>query len=141
MALDLSSLKKAVTSLEAAVGIAISKQQMAGFNNNQKNVLRAGVIHNFEFTYELCWKFIQRWLKDNRAEVDVDLPRTRKDLFRAAAQAGLIGDPLPWFEYASARNLTSHVYDEDKAALVFEAALRFASEARDFLGRLEKVND
>jgi nucleotidyltransferase substrate binding protein (TIGR01987 family) len=138
MVLDLSSLQKAVDSLERAIKVAAGQ---AGSGKDQEEVLRAGVIQNFEFTYELCWKFMQRWLKENQSKGDVELPRTRKELFRMAAQYGIISDPLPWFEYGDARNLTAHTYDLDKAEIVFKQALRFSGDAKYLLIQLEKHND
>lgn len=55
--------------------------------------LRAGVIQNFEVAYEQCWKFIERWIRENRAPENADHPRSRKELFRMAARHGLISDP------------------------------------------------
>ena len=140
MPLDLSSLKKAVYSLERTVRVACSDTKMKSLDQDQQYAIRAGVIQNFEFTYELCWKFIQRWLKENLPQDSSDLPRTRKDFFRVAAQRKLIGDPLPWFEYGDARNLTSHTYSEDKAEIVFQAAVHFVPEAKSLLRELERNN-
>lgn len=108
---------------------------------DQEEVIRAGVIQNFEFTYELCWKFMQRWLKDNQNREEAGLPRTRKELFRMAARYELIKDPLPWFEYGDARNLTAHTYNEDKAEIVFKQAVQFVDDARYLLEQLERLND
>ena len=58
-----------------------------------------------------------------------------------AARARLVDDPLPWFDYAKARNITSHVYDDTKAQEVYETALRFAADARRLLVALEQAND
>ena len=91
-------MQKALKSFESAVNAACSEERMACLEDDQKDAIRAGVIQNFEFTYELSWKFMQRWLRDNQIK-DVDLPRTRKDLFRLAAQSGLIEDPVQWFAY------------------------------------------
>lgn len=140
MALDLTSLKKAISSLKKALNVATSKK-MDALGEDEQEVIKAGVIQNFEFTYELCWKFIQRWIRKNRAPEDADYPRTRKELFRMAARHTLIEDPLPWFDYGDARNMTAHTYDEDKAQVVYEAAIRFVSDAQYLLGRLEAMND
>ncbi|MDI6794112.1 MAG: nucleotidyltransferase substrate binding protein [bacterium] len=140
MALDLTSLKKAIFSLKKALNVATSKK-MDALGEDEQEVIKAGVIQNFEFTYELCWKFIQRWIRKNRAPEDADYPRTRKELFRMAARHTLIEDPLPWFEYGDARNMTAHTYNEDKAQVVYEAAIRFVSDAQYLLGRLEAMND
>lgn len=140
MNLDLTSLKNAVVSLERSVRVASSSEKMAMLDQDQKDTIRAGVIQNFEFTYELSWKFMQRWLRINQNLDETLLPRTRKDLFRLAARQGLVRAPEPWFEYGDARNLTSHAYSEEKAKIVFQAALKFAADADYLLKQLEARN-
>ena len=141
MSLDLTSLAKAVDALEAAVKVAGDAAFMSKLSREQSDTIRSGVVQSFEFTYELCWKFIQRWLKENQSLEEAALPRTRKDLFRMAARHGLLEDAEPWFEYGDARNMTSHTYDRDKARTVAEVAGRFASDARALLTRLESMHD
>lgn len=141
MALDLTSLEKAVESMKAAANVASDKGFMSRLSAEQSDTVRAGVIQNFEFTYELCWKFIQRWLKENKHLEEADLPRTRKELFRMAARHGLIDHPERWFDYGNARNITAHIYDANKARVVYEAATRFVADAKAFLDRLERMND
>jgi len=138
--LDLSSLQKAVNSLEALLERAQDKAFMDNLDDIVQNGIRAGVIQNFEFTFELCWKFIQRWIRLNSSPEDAE-PRTRKDLFRMAARYGLITDPILWFDYAEARNLTSHTYDENRAQEVFAAAVNFIGEAKYLLAQLGARND
>jgi nucleotidyltransferase substrate binding protein (TIGR01987 family) len=141
MKLDLSSLRKAVESLEKTSKVANDRGFMAKLNPDQADTIRAGVIQNFEFTYEVCWKFIQRWIRQNMTPEDADYPRTRKELFRMAARYGLIADPLLWFAYGDARNLITHTYDEEKAESVYEIALKFIADAKYLLERLEEHND
>ncbi|MHC4203648.1 MAG: nucleotidyltransferase substrate binding protein [Planctomycetota bacterium] len=141
MKLDLSSLRKAVDSLEKTLKVAENKILAAELNNDVKDAIRAGVIQNFEFTYELCWKFMRRWLKENADVEEAEYPRTRKELFRLAARFGLIKEPLSWFSYSDARNLTSHTYDEDKAETVYQTAVGFSGDARYLLDRLQEHND
>lgn len=140
MPLDLSSLKKAVTSLENTLNVAENPEFMEKLNDIQRNAFKSGVVQNFEFTYELSWKFIQRWIRLNKTPEDAE-PRTRKDLFRIAARFGLIKDPLPWFKYAEARNMVSHTYDQEKADEVFNAATEFIHDAKHLLSQLEALND
>jgi nucleotidyltransferase substrate binding protein (TIGR01987 family) len=141
MPLDLSSLRKAVDAFEKTLKVSNDQTFMAGLTDDQKEAIRAGVIQNFEVAYEMCWKYIQRWLKENAAASETEYPRTRKELFRLAAQYGLINDPQPWFSYGEARNLTSHTYNEAKAEAVFEVAGEFLNDARILLERMEKRND
>ncbi len=140
MALDLSSLKQALTSLKTAVSVVESAQENDEFSTDMIDTIKAGVIQNFEFSYELCWKFIQRWIRINKTPEEAN-PHTRKDLFRLAARYGLIDSPVKWFEYGEARNITAHTYNKEKADIVFEAALRFLDDARYLFNQLEKYND
>ncbi|OGS03658.1 MAG: nucleotidyltransferase [Elusimicrobia bacterium RIFOXYB12_FULL_50_12] len=139
MALDLSSLKKAVNSLNIAIKV-VSSVNKKTIPKNQKDVLRAGVIQNFEFTYELCWKFMKRWLETNGEGASVD-GATRKEIFRIAAEKQLIGDVAKWFEYTQARNETAHTYDNNTANEVFRKAKAFLKDAKKLLKELESKND
>ncbi|HOX39590.1 MAG TPA: nucleotidyltransferase substrate binding protein [Candidatus Brocadiia bacterium] len=140
MDLDLTSLQKAVKSLEDTVAVARDLEFMSELNEFQQNAVRAGVIQNFEFTFELCWKFMRRWVHLNTPLAEAD-PLTQKALFRAAAREGLIEDPVRWFAYSDARNATSHTYDGAVAREVFEMAAQFLGDAKRLLDQLERHND
>ena len=97
--------------------------------------MRDAIIQRFEYTYELAWKLIKRALEIEDADAEEDM-LTKKDLFRKAAEAGLITDPEVWFEYHKARNLTSHAYDEVKADQVYAAAQKFPASVHELLNQL-----
>ena len=137
--LNTSSLKKAIDALTRSLNIVGKRQKEMG--DDLFETVKAGVIQNFEVAYELSWKFIQRWIKENRTPEDATHPRTRKDLFRLAARLELIKDPLPWFTYGDARNLTSHTYDGKKADIVYQAAESFLEDAKYLLEQLDSHND
>lgn len=141
MSLDLSSLRQGIASLDRAVALTLAKMSSTGTPADEIELMKAGVVQNFEFTYELCWKFIQRWIRENRTPEEADHPRSRRDLFRRAASSGLIADPLPWFTYSDQRNLTSHTYNQETAQAVFETAIRFLPDAKLLYARLEASND
>ena len=138
--LDLSSLKNAIDSFERTLNVACCDKKMRDLDNDQKDAIRAGVIQNFEFTYELCWKFIKRWLDNNLGSARVD-GVARRELFRLGAEHRLISDVGAWMVYHDARNETSHTYNNAKAEEVFEIAKKFFPDAKSFLTNLEKVND
>jgi len=133
-------MEKAVASLRNAVTVVQSSEANERFSNQVLVTLKAGVIQNFEFTYEISWKMIQRWIRINLSPEDAE-PRTKKDLFRIAADRGLILDPLRWFEYTEARNITTHTYDQSKAEQVVKAAIRFLDDAESLLAELDSRND
>jgi len=118
MALDLSGLKKAMSSFEKAVKVVSQDEQMAMLNEDQKEVIRAGIIQNFECTYELCWKFMKRWLGNSLGGLIVD-GVTRRELFRYTAEHQLIEDVDFWMEYHDACNEVAHTYNEKTAEDVF----------------------
>ena len=140
MALDLTSLDKAVATLKRAVTEAGSSEFMDRLTDVQREIVRAGVIQNFEFTYELCWKFMKRWLERNLGSSHVD-GVSRRELFRLAMEHHLIQDSAIWFDYHEARNKTAHTYDEETAMAVFTVATQFLGDAGKFLKALVARND
>ncbi|CAL7962991.1 Nucleotidyltransferase [Gammaproteobacteria bacterium] len=139
MILDLTSLRKAVASLERAIRVS-SAQTKDQAGSDQEEVVRAGVIQNFEFTYEICWKFIRRWLEININDAAID-GMSRKELFRLAAESRLINNVEDWFFYHKARNETSHAYNMETAQNIYLTSLRFVSDAKALLQVLESKND
>ena len=139
MALDLSSFKKAVASLDRALKVA-SSDKFDDRSEDEQEVIKAGVIQNFEFTYELCWKFMKRWLEQNMGATYVD-GITRRELFRLSVESNLITDVDQWMEYHNARNETSHTYDRDAADEIFQVAKTFVSDARMLMEAIEEKND
>jgi nucleotidyltransferase substrate binding protein (TIGR01987 family) len=137
MSLDLSGLEKAVESLERTLNL-IGSAPLNGAGQDVAEAIRAGAIQNFEVAYELCWKYIQRWLRLNTPSEEAEFPHTRKDLFRLAARHGLISAPEPWYAYGEARNLSSHTYNEEMAADVLKTAAAFVKDARYLLERLRE---
>ncbi len=121
--------------------MAAAERDLARAKPDLQETIRAGVVQNFEVAYELCWKFMQRWLRENRGAQETDSLRTRKDVFRMAARFGLIPDPTPWFEFAEARNLTTLTDDAEQAVAAYETARRFLPHAEQLLQRLESKND
>jgi nucleotidyltransferase substrate binding protein (TIGR01987 family) len=140
MALELGSLKKAVASLERAWNFSQNRLAQKGVGPEEAEVIRAGVVQNFEFTYELCWKFMKRWLELNLTPGMME-GITRKQLFRFAAENRLIDDYDQWVLYHDLRNKTSHIYDLETANFIFEQTGMFARDAKTFLAALEARND
>jgi len=139
MNLDLSPLKEAITALGQALDFS-NAPLMETFSEPQRNTVRAGVIQSFEFTYELAWKFMKRWLEHNLGSTYVD-GVTRKQLFRLAAEHHLIDDVPAWFNYHNARNRTSHTYDHAVAMEIYEVIPGFLEDVQLLLKNLEEKND
>ena len=127
MRIDLTSLRKALVSLNRAI------ERSRGAPGDEE--LRDAVIQRFEYSMDLSWKMVQRVMKAEGAN-EATL-RTKRDLFREGAKAGIIDDPERWFSWLEARNETSHTYSAEVAERVYLKAQEFAPEAGILLGRLE----
>jgi nucleotidyltransferase substrate binding protein (TIGR01987 family) len=67
-----------------------------------------GLIHRFEYTFELAWKCLQDLLQE-RGYANVRGPRPVSE---QAFQDGLVTNGPVWMQMLKARNETTHLYDE-----------------------------
>lgn len=72
--------------------------------NNE--LLRAGLIQSFEFTFELAWKTMKDKLE--AGGIEVNLPR---ETIQEAFQAKFITNGEVWLDALKKRNEMSHLYD------------------------------
>jgi nucleotidyltransferase substrate binding protein (TIGR01987 family) len=70
-----------------------------------------GLIQIFEYTYELAWKTLQDFLR-LKGYVDIAGPNP---VIHQAFQDGYITDGNAWKKMKTARELSSHTYDESTA--------------------------
>lgn len=127
------ALKSALASLDRLVQFALSKDERTSAPV-EFEAARMAVIQAFEFTYELCWKQMKRWMEFNYSASGME---SRRELYRRAAEYKLIQDVDKWMEFHGARNQTSHTYDGSIAEDVFAAACEFLPYGKDFFSRLE----
>lgn len=123
-------LEKAMKQLEAGISQSSS--------DPLNDLMRDGVIQRFEFTMDLCWKLLQRYLKEV-VQVDEASIRSKKDLFREAARIKIIADAEAWIGHYEARNETSHVYDTERAEKVFNRVPQFFEDAKHLLEQLKNA--
>ena len=140
MAIDLSPLEDAVMQLEEALEIYDS--ELALSDPRFKRHLRAAVIQAFEFTYELSFRMLRRYLElasPNPAEID---SLVFNEIIREAYRQALVRSELPvWREYRRNLGTTSHTYNEEKAQEVFESVPDFLQDARYLLNRLQERSE
>ena len=136
MRLDLSPLENAVAQLED--GLVQYDSEIVHEFPQIRNQMRAGAIQAFEFTYELSFGMIKRYLEQmsaNPAEID-DL--SFRDLIRRAWRQGLLRSELDsWLRYRANRGTTSHTYNDERAERVFQGIPEFLEEARYLLKELQ----
>lgn len=103
---------------------------------DETDIIRDSLIQRFEFTYELAWKTMRHYLRDE----GVTMPEVPGTVFQAAFAAHLIESADTWEKIKDCRNETSHTYDEEKAvgvaAFVRAEAVPTFSTLRDKLAGL-----
>jgi len=101
---------------------------------DESPMIRDALIQRFEFTYELAWKSMFYWLRDQGEKV----PEMVRPVIQAAFRCELIGDPQLWEAIKDSRDETSHTYNEDKSIEVAAFVRARALAAFDALG--ERLN-
>ena len=137
--LDLWSLRAAVQALANAVDV-VSSPAFAAADPRWRDILVAGVVQHFEFTFELCWKMLKRQLErevPSPSELD---SLSYRELFRLGHQRGLVTATEPWFGFRELRNITAHTYSRDKAQKVAAGAPALLAEAQALLSAIESRN-
>lgn len=99
--------KNAVSQLETAAACYQAHPEDA--------LYRDGLIQRFEFTVELAWKSLKEYLEDQGMILSIASPR---GVLKEAYSAGAISNGDAWNAILTARNLTSHVYDETTAITI-----------------------
>ena len=73
------------------------------------------IVKRFEFTYEMAWKALKRYLEF--LGLDAKSPRM---VFKEAFAQQIITDEAIWLDMIEQRHLTSHVYDEQEIADILD---------------------
>jgi nucleotidyltransferase substrate binding protein (TIGR01987 family) len=127
---DLTALGKAIASLNRA----LARWQGSDLLDEE---LRDACIQRFECIFELSWKMLKR-------QLELDLPDAQgvdalsfRDLIRTGAERGLILNADAWMVYRDKRNITSHTYDEAKAADIAGIIPQFVLDAAGLLETLQ----
>ena len=72
---------------------------------------RAAIIHAYEYTFELWWKTLQRYLQDYETVTEFGPGAT----IRYAFQFGIIDEGQEYMDLLRDRNLIAHTYKEKVA--------------------------
>lgn len=87
-------------------------------DEDERNLMRTGVVKNFEFTLELAWNVMKDYAEYQGYK---DIHGSR-DALRKAFSIGLIEDDR-WMNSIADRNLASHDYDESVMDNVYSSIL------------------
>lgn len=102
---------------------------------------RDSLIKRFEFSYEMAWKLMMSYEKDN----GIDQLLGSRDVIRRAVSMSLIDNGEAWMDMIDVRNRTSHVYDEEMAVDVTDDIIHthypLLTELRDKMAAIANSNE
>lgn len=102
--------------------------------NEEKTVAnRDSAIKRFEFTEELAWKSVQKFLRNQKI-----ICRSPKECLQEAFKFGLVTDNPKWIELMEDRNRTVHTYDETFADEVYSRLPKYVELFEELKVSLEK---
>lgn len=95
-------------------------QKKDDFNNALNRLIEAtqeettevvidGVLHRFEFTFELAWKLVKSYLEYLGI---VETSGSPRETIQNGFKQGIINDGEEWINMMISRNNLSHIYDE-----------------------------
>ena len=104
----LNTFKNAIRRLAEVIDLS-NERQLNQFEYDS-------LIKRFEFSFEMAWKLMMSYEKDNGvAEL-----HGSKDVVRQAYRMSIITNGEAWLEMIDDRNKTSHLYDEEMASDVID---------------------
>ncbi len=127
--IDTSSLSRALATLDEALD--------ARTNAPEDKLIRDACIQRFEYTYELAYRTLRRYLEETEQNGVSDLSFPK--LVRLGYDRGLLFESWDvWSKFRDARNITSHTYNEEKALLVTDKIPFFADSVRFLVAQIER---
>ncbi len=111
-----------------ALGKALERLKEALKESPETNVLAIdGTIQRFEFSIELFWKVLKKFLAQEGYEV-----KSPKQALQEAYQMEWIHDEALWLRMLDDRNETSHTYDDALANKIY-------SHISDYYSKMQEV--
>ena len=95
---------------------ALERLQEA-LNEEVTDVVIDGVLHRFEFTFELSWKTVKDYLEYLGVTEKIGSPR---EIIQLGFKQGIISDGEAWIQMMLSRNALPHLYDEKTSREIYE---------------------
>ena len=104
--------KNALIKLQEALG----QEEKQSLSEDTMQIIIDGVLHRFEFTFELAWKTMKDYLEYMGITNKTGSPREN---IQQAFKQGIIENGEIWIEIMLARNELSHLYDEEASRRIY----------------------
>jgi len=90
------------------------------------------IVKRFEFTYEMSWKALKRYL--DFLGIEAKSPR---GVFKEAYAQGILKDERIWLDMVEQRNISSHIYDEFEIREILTKVDKFQKAFRHLKDKIE----
>lgn len=101
------------------------------------DIVRDAVVKRFEYTNELCFKFLKRSLKEF---YDLNTETTYKNILKEGLKYNLILNLELWEEARNGRNYSAHDYSLEISQSNYLLAPKFLTEAKNLIDQIHKLN-
>lgn len=88
-----------------------------GLQEEETRLAIDGILHRFEFTFELAWKTLKDYLEYMGFTEKTGSPR---ETIQSGFKQGIIEDGEAWIQMMLARNSLAHMYDEEESRKVYK---------------------
>ncbi len=104
----------------------------------EKDITVDGVLHRYEFTFELAWKTLKDYLEYLGVSLNTGSPR---EIIKESFAHNFISDGETWIKMMLARNSLSHLYDEESSRQLYESIKsEYFYEIEKLVEFLDKIN-
>lgn len=99
----------------------------------EDEIVRDAAIKRFEYNFELAWKAVKRFAKEEN-----EICNSPKNAFKAALKFEWISDNDIWLDMCDDRNLTTHAYNEDTAEEIYSRLKGYFKAMTELYEKLEQ---
>lgn len=92
------------------------KRLKEALQEEKTEIVVDGVLHRFEFTFELAWKLIKSYLEYMGVAETTGSPR---ETIQNGFKQGIIENGEEWINMMLSRNSLSHIYDEKTSREIY----------------------
>ena len=107
-----------------------TKRLKEALEQEETDIVIDGVLHRYEFTFELAWKTLKDYLEYLGIPMNTGSPR---EVIKESFAHNLISDGETWIKMMLARNSLSHLYDVETSRQIYVAI------KNEYIHELEKL--
>lgn len=107
-----------------------TKRLKEALEQEETDIVIDGVLHRYEFTFELAWKTLKDYLEYLGIPMNTGSPR---EVIKESFAHNLISDGETWIKMMLARNSLSYLYDEETSRKIYVAI------KNEYIHELEKL--